>query len=423
ITTEEDWDAQFITIQNDPPVFDISIDPSQADEDEFVNVSVTNLQESDHDKEPGLLTYVFDFADGNQTTSNSSSILHKWENGGTYPITVTVIDDQNALNQKTQDIVIGNKVPEPDFTIGCEIPSTYGFYSDLIGAFPFGWTSIDKHYEGSYSFVGEVGKNGTDISFLDSTNYGDKFVVIDEFNDHKEVLRCESYGYNAQHFECGVAEGTIEYWFAGWTEKRTLQYLRTDGGDAIQFRTNDLGESDFFQYYNGSDWVSVANASDYDWFHIRFDFDCVTDIYHIYVNEELVASDIDFLNNGTEIDNFYIEPDEWTGGTYYSYFDAFGFSWDPNYNVGDNLYAHESFDAFRVAEGADYHQKILEAKWTEFHDVEIYNTYEPQPNGTVEFWFMTSDTTVDQLCGFSFYDDQGLENFKIFIQNSKWYYS
>ncbi|KKN06710.1 hypothetical protein LCGC14_1074530 [marine sediment metagenome] len=74
----EDWIAHLITVQNNPPIFNMSLQP-QAEEDEIVNISISNLQESEHDKQFGVLNYVFDTSDGNQITTNSSSILHKWK--------------------------------------------------------------------------------------------------------------------------------------------------------------------------------------------------------------------------------------------------------------------------------------------------------------------------------------------------------
>ncbi|MFX0105216.1 MAG: hypothetical protein ACFE75_06975 [Candidatus Hodarchaeota archaeon] len=200
---------------------------------------------------------------------------------------------------------------------------------------------MEGYYPATYGFEDDtIGATGTAISFIDYSNYGTKFTVIDEFNGHKNVLRVESYGYDALHyFKSGITSGSMEYWFAGWTEKRYLQYLRVDTGNAIKFRCDSIGAGeDRFQYFNGIDWVDLAEASDYEWFHIKFDFDCDTDKFNIWIDGIIVASDIDFLTPGTEIANFYIEPDEWTGGTYYGYFDAFGFSWDTDYNTKENRY-------------------------------------------------------------------------------------
>ncbi len=103
-----------VEIKNDAPQFEVSV-PNSAREDEPVRISVVDLIESEVDLESGILNYVYDFADNNQTTSSQNSIIHKWENAGRYPVTITIFDDQSALSQKTEYIEIINKAPEAYF--------------------------------------------------------------------------------------------------------------------------------------------------------------------------------------------------------------------------------------------------------------------------------------------------------------------
>ncbi|MFX1487565.1 MAG: PKD domain-containing protein, partial [Promethearchaeota archaeon] len=144
-------DSLMVEIKNNPPQFNISL-TSQAYEDDAVSVSVVDIDESTHDSQDGILTYIYDFTDGNQTSSNSSSITHKWKNAGKYPVTITVIDDQGALEQKSQDIQINNKVPTANFTVHTSIPSeqllysyygTFDFQQDILNAEPKNWTTTD----------------------------------------------------------------------------------------------------------------------------------------------------------------------------------------------------------------------------------------------------------------------------------------
>ena len=103
-----------IEIKNNAPQFEVSV-PNSAHEDELVRISVVDLIESEVDLENGVLKYVYDFADNNQTTTSQNSIVHKWENAGVYPVTITLFDDQRALSQKTEYIEIFNKAPEAYF--------------------------------------------------------------------------------------------------------------------------------------------------------------------------------------------------------------------------------------------------------------------------------------------------------------------
>jgi PKD repeat protein len=103
-----------VEIKNYAPQFEVSV-PNSAYEDELVRVSVVDLVESEVDLENGVIKYVYDFADNNQTTTSQNSIVHKWENAGAYPVTITLFDDQSALSQKTEYIEIINKAPEAYF--------------------------------------------------------------------------------------------------------------------------------------------------------------------------------------------------------------------------------------------------------------------------------------------------------------------
>lgn len=108
--------------------------------------------ESDHDLQQGVLSYVYDFADGDPITTNVSSIVHKWNNGGEYKVTVTVIDDQGALDQESKTIQINNKPPDAYFTFGPAFAEnntqstyygTYDFRGDVIGDEPEDWEVYD----------------------------------------------------------------------------------------------------------------------------------------------------------------------------------------------------------------------------------------------------------------------------------------
>ncbi len=103
-----------IEIRNEAPQFEVLI-VNTANEDDLVKIQVVNILESDIDLGEGILTYSYDFADNNQTTTKQNSIEHKWENAGTYPMTITLFDDQGALSQKTKYIEIINTPPKAYF--------------------------------------------------------------------------------------------------------------------------------------------------------------------------------------------------------------------------------------------------------------------------------------------------------------------
>ncbi|MFX1478122.1 MAG: PKD domain-containing protein, partial [Promethearchaeota archaeon] len=136
------WDLNYSIGDN------LDIVDNSYNEDDLFHISVTNLVESNHDLKPGILHYEYDFADGNKTTSNSTSISHSWENTGTYNIIVTAIDDQNAVSQSSNEIEIKNRAPKANFSFSIDSASndtissymgTYDFRNDIIGEEPQDW--------------------------------------------------------------------------------------------------------------------------------------------------------------------------------------------------------------------------------------------------------------------------------------------
>lgn len=155
-----------IEVINDAPQFEIST-LSSAQEDELVEIRIINLFESEVDLKEGILNYVYDFADNNQTTSKESVIKHRWENAGMYPILITLFDDQNALTQKPKYIEILNNAPEARFNynitenkVKFSAEGTIDTESDknsLMYIWDFGdnHTSFGKYVSHAYDTLGE----------------------------------------------------------------------------------------------------------------------------------------------------------------------------------------------------------------------------------------------------------------------------
>jgi hypothetical protein len=158
--------ASSIKIKNYAPKFEVIL-PKFALEDERVNIRVVNIVESEVDLREGVLRYLYDFADNNQTSSNQGSIAHKWENAGTYPITITLFDDQNAVSQKMEYIEVNNKPPKANFNYNIsndrvEFDAELSFDTEsdtnsLMYFWAFGdyHTAFGKYVHHAYASLGE----------------------------------------------------------------------------------------------------------------------------------------------------------------------------------------------------------------------------------------------------------------------------
>ena len=417
-TGYEVWDARFITIENTPPEFDLTV-VSEADEDEYVSISVSNLQESDHDKEVGVLSYIYDFADGNQTDSDYSSILHKWENAGTYPLTVTVIDDQGALNQRTHYIDIVNANPIPDFTVGSEIPATHGFYSDPFGSFPIAWNSGGgEHYPGSFSFEYDLGLQGTSIGFIDKVSSGSSEVIYIK-DGHDTALKLWSNADITHNFNEARLFGKVEFWYYAESNTVSKSILLKDG-DTTRIELNAASNGKW-SHHDGTQTVYNDGYNSGEWYHHLIEWES-NNRFNWFVNGDIMVDRDTMKSNVTDGDG--INNVNFTSSTEAVYIDGYGEVWEEEYNTGRNEIPSTPspfmIESFNVVEKEDDHQKILQVTASEFAALSVYNSFNTRSYGTVEYYYMTEN--VNEPIGYVALGEGSSEKIAVFTKNGKWYY-
>ncbi len=214
-------------------------------------------------------------------------------------------------------------------------PGTFGFENDKLGeSQPMLFSNI---YQGD--------SNGSVIEELD----GHKKIFNITDNDPGVAMILQKFsdaGFENQTY------GTIEYWFRVQpgnnlqnTEIR-LHWDHNPSSAAINIRV--YGALQQWQYWSGA-WIQIPNIPDPSnntWHHIRIQFRCLGADSYLGLNEnqfEIVidgisSGSLDFSQSATEIAMF--EPTHTQPSGYldnYNYIDAIGYSWDPNYNIGDNL--------------------------------------------------------------------------------------
>jgi len=102
-------------------------------------------------------------------------------------------------------------------------------------------------------------------------------------------------------------------------------YLYSEGGN--------------FVFENGSGPYIITACNNNQWYHIKLVFDCSSDTYDFYLDGVLTLSNIEFYTKVSSLNKIIFSTRQWgTNSDFYGYVDALGFSWDPNYNIGDNLY-------------------------------------------------------------------------------------
>jgi len=273
----------------------------------------------------------------NRTILGNTTILMPSE--GTHQIQVFGNDTMSTMYESTPRYFTINKskyinIITPDnktYTQPDEgyYPAIYGFENDMNGDNPDGWT---------------IGENPPDY----------ELEVVAEKEGHKKVVHIYDNwaAWNGMTYYPADPEptiGTIEFWVLAddcTTEYFDFQFRNTDytgRGAVIQLK------NDKWECRDGASLIDIPNAptpQDNTWIHVSTDFRCIgapvykglnAGTYEVYING-VGSGEMDFAG-GTptnSVGRFSLSTsnlavdDEW-------WIDAVGFSWDPDYDIGDNL--------------------------------------------------------------------------------------
>jgi len=202
-------------------------------------------------------------------------------------------------------------------------PGTFGFENESIGDSPQGWN--------------EFSEANRETS------------IIESFNGHKNVFRlydnAASASLTSVNWFSPQTHGTIEYWLATSDINMACSNIIFGGGGpdwGIVFTIRN----GYFQYRDSSVYHTITGApipQNNQWYHIRIDFRCNGAPSYQTLNETRFFAYINGIKygefpfvtavsqiNGSSIGLGY-------SSTLTSYLDAKGYSWDPDYFIGDNL--------------------------------------------------------------------------------------
>ena len=202
--------------------------------------------------------------------------------------------------------------------------------------------SFTGNYNGTYSFTGEIGLNGTDIPFIDvdtsSTDTG--VIIVDSWENHNEVIKfydnSSTEALQVNHdFGAIYSNGTYEFWWAVsdiGNKYLIMQYREnTDLRVSIKYQSGN-----FYNYYLAFD-IIKSGCTVNTWYHHKLIFDDSLNSFDWYINGVLEGDDLNYYANST----IGFDNNNWVTASapvnYSHYFDGFGYFGDPFYDVGDNL--------------------------------------------------------------------------------------
>lgn len=201
-------------------------------------------------------------------------------------------------------------------------------------------TELSQTYNATYSFIDEIDLESTNISFIDADISGSdtQIIVISESDGHSEVLSLYDNNVTSSigitHDFTNQISGTVEWWWK--ISDNTLRanfFLRKGSAPVCRTYSFDTGQ---WRYYDGGVPTDVLAIVNDKWYHHRIDFDSDTDTWDWYINSIQYGFGIAFDSVQTNLDNIRIDTRS-GNSNYYNYFDGVGLSWDPFYDLEDNI--------------------------------------------------------------------------------------
>ncbi|MHA1798694.1 MAG: PKD domain-containing protein, partial [Candidatus Helarchaeota archaeon] len=170
-----------ITVQNEHPLIEDLLFPTEAFENEIVTFNVSNVMDSSVDLPKLNYTWYL----GDNRIFYNESFSTSFSQAGLYAVSLYVFDDQAALDLKTEFITIKNVKPEADFSIEPESPNNT-YLEDQLLAFN-GTVSNDTasdvnnlHYYWNFQDGVVTKGNIVEHAFTSSGTYNVSLIVMDD---------------------------------------------------------------------------------------------------------------------------------------------------------------------------------------------------------------------------------------------------
>jgi len=196
-------------------------------------------------------------------------------------------------------------------------PATYGFENDTDGSNPSGWSVSEVG--GTIDVISSLGGHSKIVEIFSDSSINDPFMKNNFYTSHES--------------------GTVEFWMrSNDVTKSGLVYIQSSGGIMM---TIGINNDHFVWTAPGNIHQNIVSCNDNTWYHVRVDFECGSgayqglsaDHFYIYINGQRYGEfDFRVAGNNIELMGIFV----WGTSVLFN-FDAIGYSWDPNYNIGDNL--------------------------------------------------------------------------------------
>ena len=211
-------------------------------------------------------------------------------------------------------------------------------------------------YLATYNFKddadGTINNSITGLHTFSTTDTNGVVTIVASEDGHRKVCKISGDGDNATIISIYVGIETvtsefIEFWVKYIDNGVGVLYLNfynesmvLIGRSFINSSTN-LVSSQYGNGAGGNTTVNTALASD-TWMHVRWAFNVVTNKQALWLDGVNIFADQNFVSDAvatTFLRHRFLYQEGAGANALEGYFDAIGWSWDPSYDVGDNLNA------------------------------------------------------------------------------------
>lgn len=255
-------------------------------------------------------------------------------------------DDSNNIKKR---IGVNTKINESNIDYEITHESYDGSFYSEINEKSF-YNDGYGDYNGTYSFTNDLDVgNPTDWTIDES---GGSVKVIEKITNHNDVLEIydtsATYQSKADNTFSNQEFGTIEFYFRTTDTQKISYFILLEGSNQGVVVYCYLGNL----YYSDGVQKLITTISSNFWHHIRIDFECGSsgylglspDTFKICLNDVEYGA-YGFFSARSNINTFSFRS-HLTQSLYHSYLDGVGYSWDDDYDIGDNFEQHnlESFN-------------------------------------------------------------------------------
>ena len=370
----------YVIVSANPPTADFTWDPLEPSTQD--DVQFTDLSTDDNT----VVSWMWDFDDGN--TSTQQHPVHRFADNGAYQVSLTVGDDDGAIDVVTKDVMVSNVAPtvvndsmytQENTPLWIDVLANDDDVDGFINSSSLSIITNPLYGTAIVDGTGILYTPQTNFSGIDTFDYqvadddeafGSATVTInvthvnippvahdDEYNFTEDVTLTVSIpGILENDEDSDNGPNTMTAYLVSNTSNGTIS-LNTDGSFTYQ-PNNNFSETDFFTYqvFDGSNFSNVAMVT-LSGIPVNDPPLAMDDSYEMNEDTIFYNTSVSVLDNDIDIDssehNLTCELVSNTSSGFLEFYDNGSFLYQPNPDYyGTDTFSYQVFDGMNYSNNA-----------------------------------------------------------------------